>query len=125
MWHGLIIDTWRDVLRSKKKERGFSNAYIAEKALLSEGAVARLFTDRSDPPISHIVAVSAVLDVPVDELFAPARPNGRRARDLLEDDARISQENADLREETARLKALVDNLKDELLDFYRKSKVTG
>ena len=73
----------------------------------------------------HIVAVSAVLDVPVDELFAPALPNGRRARDLLEDYARISQENADLREETARLKALVDNLKDELLDFYRKSKVTG
>ena len=122
MWHGLIIDTWRDVLRSKKKERGFSNAYIAEKAPLSEGAVARLFTDRSDPPISHIVAVSAVLDVPVDELFAPALPNGRRARDLLEDYARISQENADLRDETARLKALVDNLKDELLDFYRKSK---
>ena len=120
MWHGLIVDSWREILRGKKKALSLSNLKISERADLCEGSVARLFTDHSDPPISHIISVASVLEVPLDELFAPSLPGGMRSKALIEEFGRITQENAALREENANLRAKVDALKDELLDVYRK-----
>ena len=127
MWHGIIADSWRETLRARKREIGLSNAKLAELVDSSESAVARDLMDRSDPPISHIVALATALEVPLSDLFAPTLPNGMKLAYLLEDYARVTAESIALKEENASLRASVeewrakaDDLKDELLAIYRK-----
>ena len=126
MWHGLILDSWRDILRGKKKHLGYSNLKVAELTNMSEGAVERFFADRSDPPISRIFSIAVALDVPTENLFVASLPNGMMAKDLIDDYARVSAENAALREEITRLQTTVeslrdkvDELKDEIIETHR------
>jgi transcriptional regulator with XRE-family HTH domain len=127
MWHGIIADSWRDVIRARKRELGLSNAKLAELVDSSESAVARDLADKSDPPLSHIVALAAALDVPLSDLFSPNLPNGMKLATVMEDYARVTaevialkEENAILREKVEDYRNKVDALKDELLAVYRK-----
>lgn len=127
MWHGIIADSWRDVIRARKRELGLSNAKLAELVDSSESAVARDLADKSDPPLSHIVALAAALDVPLSDLFSPNLPNGMKLATVMEDYARVTAEVISLKEENATLSRRVeeyrninDALKDELLALYRR-----
>ena len=117
MWHGLIVDSWRDILRVKKKHLGYSNLKVAELSNMSEGAVERFFADHSDPPISRIFSIALALDVPTEDLFASSLPNGIRAKDLIDDYARVSAENAALREEITGLRNKVESLRNKVDDL--------
>ena len=125
MWHGLISDEWREILKSRKKALGLSNAKIGELANMSESVVARDLSDGSDPPLSRIVSITTALDITIDELFATL-PNGKRSKQLLEDYARLEEENRRLTEDNAKLRDRVeelrnknDELKDEMLSIHR------
>lgn len=127
MWHGIIADSWRDVIRARKRELGLSNAKLAELVDSSESAVARDLADKSDPPLSHIVALAAALDVPLSDLFSPNLPNGMKLATVMEDYARVTaevialkEENAILREKAEEYRNINDALKDELLALYRR-----
>jgi transcriptional regulator with XRE-family HTH domain len=127
MWHGIIADSWRDVIRARKRELGLSNAKLAELVDSSESAVARDLADKSDPPLSHIVALAAALDVPLSDLFSPNLPNGMKLATVMEDYARVTaevialkEENAILREKVEDYRNINDALKDELLALYRR-----
>jgi transcriptional regulator with XRE-family HTH domain len=126
MWHGIIADSWRDVIRTRKRELGLSNAKLAELVDSSESAVARDLADKSDPPLSHIVALAAALDVPLSDLFSPNLPNGMKLATVMEDYARVTAENIALKEENTALRAnveelrdKVDTLKDEIIETHR------
>lgn len=120
MWRGMIIDSWRETLRARKKHLALSNAKLGEIAGFSEGVIERDLKDHSDPPLSHIVAIADALGVPVADLFSPTLPNGMTATALLEDYARVCADNHALKVQVEDLRHRVDELKDELLAIYRK-----
>jgi transcriptional regulator with XRE-family HTH domain len=126
MWHGLFVDAWRDILKAQKKLMGLSNMKIAEKANTTEGVVARALADGSDPPLSQIVAIATALETPFEELFIPSLPNGMKIKTLIEEYAKITEENQVLREENTGLREKVDalrdkvdTLKDEIIETHR------
>lgn len=133
MWHGIIADSWREILRARKRELGLSNAKLAELVDSSESAVSRDLADKSDPPLSHIVTLATALEVPLSDLFAPNLPNGMKLATLLEDYARTTAENIALKEDNTALcikveslRDKVDALKDELIathNYYIKLKL--
>lgn len=114
MWHGIIVDSWRDVIRTRKRELGLSNAKLAELVGSSESAVARDLADKSDPPLSHIVGLADALNVPRSDLFLPNLPNGMRLATVIEDYARVASEVIALQEENAVLRAKVEELRDKV-----------
>lgn len=131
MWHGLISDEWREILKAKKRALGLSNAKIGELAMMSESVVARDLSDGSDPPLSRIVSIATALDITIDELFSTL-PNGKRSKQLLEDYARLEEDNRRLSEENEKLRARVedlrtrnDELKDEIIDINRHYRRKG
>lgn len=119
MWHGIFTDAWRDILRAKKKELGYSNEDIAEMINTSESAVRRDLCDRSDPPLSRIVAIANALGVPIADLFMPSLPNGMKIQTLVEEYTRLAEENTVLKADVGRLRARIDELTDEILKMNR------
>jgi transcriptional regulator with XRE-family HTH domain len=126
MWHGLFVDAWRDILKAQKKLMGVSNIKIAEKANTTEGVVARALADGSDPPLSQIVAIATALEIPFEELFIPSLPNGMKIKTLIEEYAKITEENQSLREandalltKVEELRGKVDTLKNEIIETHR------
>ena len=114
MWHGIFVDAWRDIAKAKKKFMGLSNIKIAERANTTEGVIARALADGSDPPLSQIVAIATALEIPVEELFIPSLPNGMKIKTLIEEHARIAEDNQALREDNAVLRTKVEELRDKV-----------
>ena len=62
-----------------RKDRGWTQAELGERAGLHRSAVTLLESGRREPSLSIIVKIAAALGVPVGSLFPPAAaPPGRR-----------------------------------------------
>lgn len=122
MLRGMVVDTWRDVLKERKKAKGLTNERIAELANTTESVVQRFFSPVSDPPLSQIKEIADVLDVPIEELFVTALPNGMKLKDLLEEYTRVTEELRAKKDECSALRDENNALKDELLNMYRRRK---
>ena len=56
-------------LKVLRKERGWTQSVLAQKAGVSAGYLARLETKRHDPKLSTLVKLAKALGVPVTELL--------------------------------------------------------
>lgn len=62
--------TFAEKLRSIRKQAGMSQEQLAEKLGVSRQAVTKWETDAGIPDIENIMAISALFDISIDELFS-------------------------------------------------------
>jgi Zn-dependent peptidase ImmA (M78 family)/DNA-binding XRE family transcriptional regulator len=60
-------------LRRLRKAKGFSQERLAEKSGLSRAAYRNIETGKSEPRVSSLQAIAAVLEVPLQQLIEPVR----------------------------------------------------
>jgi transcriptional regulator with XRE-family HTH domain len=126
MWHGIIVDSWRDIVKARKKASGLSNIEIGERAHLTESVVQRALAEGSDPPLSHITAIANALEMQIEDLFMPSLPNGMKIKSLIEEYTRLKTDYEAMTEKLLRLEQTVkeleqanSRLKDDLIDAYK------
>ncbi|MDE5909958.1 MAG: helix-turn-helix domain-containing protein [Lachnospiraceae bacterium] len=72
--------TFAEKLKSIRKQAGMSQEQLAEKLGVSRQAVTKWETDAGIPDIENIMAISALFDISIDELFS----NDKGAKKLTE-----------------------------------------
>lgn len=65
--------TFAEKLKSIRKQTGMSQEQLAEKLGVSRQAVTKWETDAGIPDIENIMAISALFDISIDELFSNER----------------------------------------------------
>lgn len=126
MWHGIIVDSWRDIVKARKKASGLSNIEIGERAHLTESVVQRALAEGSDPPLSLIKAIADALEMQIEDLFMPSLPNGMKIKALIEEYTRLKTDYEAMIEKVLCLEQTVKDLeqansrlKDDLIDAYK------
>lgn len=76
--------TFGEKLKSLRRQAGMSQEQLAEKLGVSRQAVTKWETDGGIPDIENIMAVSALFDISIDELFSNERGGKRPAEYLFE-----------------------------------------
>lgn len=76
--------TFGEKLKSLRRQAGMSQEQLAEKLGVSRQAVTKWETDGGIPDIENIMAVSALFDISIDELFSNERGTKRPAEYLFE-----------------------------------------
>lgn len=71
-------------LKSLRRQAGMSQEQLAEKLGVSRQAVTKWETDGGIPDIENIMAISALFDISIDELFSHERGTKRPAEYLFE-----------------------------------------
>lgn len=74
--------TFAEKLKSIRKQAGMSQEQLAEKLGVSRQAVTKWETDTSIPDIENIMAISALFDISIDELFSNER-GAKKSTDYL------------------------------------------
>ena len=74
--------TFAEKLKSIRKQAGMSQEQLAEKLGVSRQAVTKWETDAGIPDIENIMAISALFDLSIDELFSNERGT-KKAEDYL------------------------------------------
>lgn len=76
--------TFGEKLKSLRRQAGMSQEQLAEKLGVSRQAVTKWETDGGIPDIENIMAISALFDISIDELFSNERGTKRPAEYLFE-----------------------------------------
>lgn len=111
---------WRDSINQRKKEMGVSDKWIAEHSHVPLRTVTRITSGESpETSVSNIRAIFAVLDLSMDEEFSDSSCviGGKRYRDLMETNAKLTRENATLTAELEDLRSELQKLKDDLANM--------
>lgn len=65
---------WLDKLKELKKEKGMSTKQIAEKAMLPEKTISRIFSGETDNPyVATIQRIASALGAYLDDIFADTK----------------------------------------------------
>lgn len=72
---------WKELLPRLRKERGLSQAELAEKLEISRQAVSRWETGQSTPSADNLIALSKVYGMTVEELYTHFDPAGTEETD--------------------------------------------
>ena len=105
---------WRDSINQRKKEMGVSDKWIAEKSRVPLRTVTRITSGESpETSVSNIRAIFAVLDLSMDEEFSDSTCviGGKRYRDLMDVNAKLTSEKDALAAELERIRAELDLFK--------------
>lgn len=105
---------WRDSINQRKKEMGVSDKWIAENSRVPLRTVTRITSGESpETSVSNIRAIFAVLDLSMDEEFSDSTCviGGKRYRDLMDANNRLTAEKAELAAELERIRAELDLFK--------------
>lgn len=76
--------TFAEKLKSIRKQTGMSQEQLAEKLGVSRQAVTKWETDAGIPDIENIMAISALFDISIDELFSNEKGSKKPAEYLYE-----------------------------------------
>lgn len=76
--------TFAEKLKSIRKQAGMSQEQLAEKLGVSRQAVTKWETDSGIPDIENIMAVSALFDISIDELFSKEKGAKKQTEYLYE-----------------------------------------
>ncbi len=76
--------TFAEKLKSIRKQAGMSQEQLAEKIGVSRQAVTKWETDAGVPDIENIMALSALFDISIDELFSNEKGGKKLAEYLFE-----------------------------------------
>lgn len=76
--------TFAEKLKNIRKQAGMSQEQLAEKLGVSRQAVTKWETDAGIPDMENIMAVSALFDISIDELFSNERGTKKPAEYLFE-----------------------------------------
>ena len=76
--------TFAEKLKSIRKQAGMSQEQLAEKIGVSRQAVTKWETDAGVPDIENIMALSALFDISIDELFSNEKGEKKLAEYLFE-----------------------------------------
>jgi len=79
----------RDNLRDVMKQKGFTQAYLAEKADITEATISRYLTGVHSPKIEYVAKMAGAMDVSLDYLLGlstssiPNKPPSPEIRTLI------------------------------------------
>ena len=76
--------TFAEKLKSIRKQAGFSQEKLAEKLGVSRQAVTKWETDTGIPDIENLMAISALLDISIDELLSNEKGTRKHTDFLFE-----------------------------------------
>lgn len=105
---------WRDAINQRKKEMGVSDKWIAEHSRVPLRTVTRITSGESpETSVSNIKAIFGVLDLSMDEEFSDTNCviGGKRYRDLMEVNTKLTEANAALTAELDRIRAEMELFK--------------
>ena len=108
---------WLDILKERRKERGYTIKYIAQEAKFPERTVSRIFSGETASPYADTLSrIADVLGLTLDDLFADSKAvvGGKNYAILHEEVDNLAAEVERLNSELALLTAENAILKDKV-----------
>ena len=83
-------NTFGSMVAELRKEKGMTQADLAEKMGITDKAVSKWERDLSYPDIASIPRLAEILGVSVDELLSLKRPDGEKGKTKTEEDVTLA-----------------------------------
>ena len=78
-------------IRAERTRRGMSVRGLARDIGVSPSLISQIETDKSQPSVSTLYAITTALDITIEELFGEPRGPGEEGQDLSAGEARESR----------------------------------